>query len=65
MSYMIDIPKKVKHKTKSFYVCPRCKVNTLESKGHMIPCMRNLNCEAIEVGKINTTTITEVILNKK
>lgn len=65
MSYTIDIPVQTKKRKSDFWVCPRCKVNSLETKGHMIPCPRNLNCEAELVGRIEKTIITEVILNKK
>lgn len=50
---------KEKIKIIDFYTCERCKNNTLNSKGTMIPCPRG-SCEARISGTITKTITTEI-----
>ena len=51
---------KNKIETQDYYTCARCEINTLESKGRMIPCPRG-GCEAKLSGTI--TTVVTVDMN--
>ena len=46
-----------------FYKCERCNINS-NVGSRMCPCPRG-SCEAICVGEVKTTVITEIILKPK
>ena len=54
----------VKKTKDDYYYCPRCKINTIDNKGMMIPCPRG-GCEAEIRGAIKTTITTDTELFDK
>lgn len=53
-----------KTKKKPYFICTRCKNNTLKPGGTVIPCPRG-SCEAEEIGELVTTITHEIFFKYK